>query len=129
MPLGLWRDHSPHPLHPSRMIPKITRVLANKLTQENPKVNDPWETVPLIGRSMRWGYSSSAFDEGHNVSQDDMSITVVSTAGPFEVTSQNNDSVLWKGGAKERITWKVGGTDISPIKTQEVELYLSTNGA
>jgi len=114
---------------PSRMIPKITRVLANKLTQENPKVNDPWETVPLIGRSMRWGVTArQPFEEGHNVSQDDMSITVVSTAGPFEVTSQNNDSVLWKGGAKERITWKVGGTDISPINAQEVELYLSTNG-
>lgn len=113
----------------SRMIPKMSRILANKLTQQNPKINDAWETVSLIGRTLHWGVTArQPIENGYNVAQDDMTITVVSTAGPFEVTSQKNDTILWKGGAKEIVTWNVAATQVSPIKTQEVEIYLSTDG-
>ena len=57
-----------------------------------------------------------------------MEITVVSTSTPFAVNSQNEDTVVWKGGAFQTIEWDVAGTNTTPISVEQVEIYLSEDG-
>ena len=119
----------PPSLSPSRSIPNLERVLSNQLTQENPRINDAWETVPLVGRAMLWGLTvrkqASTFSQ---VAQDEMEINVVDSAGPYTITSQNEPTTVLQGGSLEPITWNVAQTDQSPIGVSEVSILLSTDG-
>jgi len=40
---------------PTRTLPNMNQILLGNLTQENPGLDDAWETVPLVARSMKWG--------------------------------------------------------------------------
>ena len=119
----------PPSLNSFRSIPNLDRVLSDQLTQVNPKMNDAWETAPLIGRTMRWGLTvrkqSSTFSQ---VAQDEMEISVVENAGPFSITSHDDANYKILGGALEPITWNVAQTDQSPIGVSEVIILLSTDG-
>ena len=72
-----------------------------------------------ISRENIIGGSCSAFD--------DLEITVDATAGPFVLTYPN-DPLSWTIGETVIITWEVAKTDITPINTTEVNIYLSTDG-
>ena len=41
---------------PYRYIPRLSRIVAGTLTQENPKRNDAWETVLERGRTLHWSF-------------------------------------------------------------------------
>tara|TARA_B110000285_G_scaffold211250_1_gene253778 strand:- start:1293 stop:5123 length:3831 start_codon:yes stop_codon:yes gene_type:complete len=112
-----------------RTIPNMNQVLLGDLTQENPVVDDSWETVPLVARSMKWGLSvRKSSESGIQLAQDFLSINVLSSSGPFELTSQNEPSVVWKGGTRETVEWNVANTDERPIAISAVTIYLSSDG-
>jgi hypothetical protein len=54
-------------------------------------------------------------------------VNVVSTAGPFAVTSPNT-AVSYTGGSSQSITWNAAGTASAPINTANVKISLSTDG-
>ncbi len=117
----------------SRTIPRMSRVLAGNLTQENPILGAAWESVSLVERSLHWGVTVRDRDQTNPngvgfVAQDDMHIQVVGDAGPFVVNSQNQSSIQWLSGANERILWEVANTDQAPINTATVSIYLSLDG-
>ena len=62
------------------------------------------------------------------VSFDTRVLTVNAAAGPFVITSQNENGVIWEAGAREQIAWEVANTDVAPINTQTVNILLSTDG-
>ena len=113
----------------SRFIPNMTDVLLNNLTQQNPTVGDSWETVSMVGRDLNWGLTVRK-DQGDYVqlAQDRMEITIVSTSTPFAVISQDEDTVVLKGGAFQTIEWDVAETNTTPISVEQVEIYLSEDG-
>ena len=39
---------------PNRYIPKLSRVVTGDLTQTNPTINSPWETVATVSRDLNW---------------------------------------------------------------------------
>ena len=119
----------PPKISPIRTIPSMVEVLKNSLTQVNPTVNDAWETVSLLGRTLHWGLTGR-FQQNDQfmVSQDDMKISVIASAGPFKVVSQNNDTEIWKGGAIETIKWDVANTNSNPIHADKVDILLSDDG-
>ena len=47
--------------------------------------------------------------------QDQMTITVVDSDGPFRVTSQNDSGIIWEAGTVQTITWDVAKTNTSPV--------------
>ena len=61
------------------------------------------------------------------INSDDIQITVAD-AGPFVVTSQNTNGIIYPGGSSQMVTWDVNGTDSLPINTQNVTIRLSTDG-
>ena len=114
---------------PTRILPNMNQILLGNLTQENPGLNDAWETVPLVARSMKWGLTvRKPVGSSIQLAQDQIVINVLASAGSFEMTSQNNPSEVWRGGSRQTIKWNVAGTDESPINASTVSIYLSTDG-
>lgn len=119
---------------PIRMIPNTNQVLSGELTQTNPTISSSWETLASVGRDMNWGVTvrstpeSSSTEEGTVVAQDRRTITIDNNAGPFVVQSQETVGLVWEGASKQTISWDVANTDLAPINTTTVSIYLSDDG-
>jgi len=116
-----------------RTVPSMSRVLEGKLTQTNPQTYEDWQTVSLVYRILQWGITvrdrtETSSETTGQTDQDSKAITVTESAGPFEITSQTTNTVVWKSGANELISWNINNTNLAPINTQTVSIYLSTNG-
>ena len=117
-----------------RMIPNTAQVLTGELTQTNPSTASSWETLSSVGRTMNWGVTlrsvpqTSIAEEGTVVAQDTRQITIASNAGPFVVQSQQSAGLIWEGGSRQTIQWDVANTDIAPVNTATVSIYLSEDG-
>ena len=126
--LGAIARSLPPKTSSGRVVPSMSRVLNNELTQEKPGLNDAWETVPLLGRIMNWGLSvrkqTPTFSQ---IAQDQMLITVVEEAGPFGFISHDKPLIL-KGGALETLLWNAANTQQSPINADQVSVLMSTDG-
>ncbi len=112
-----------------RTIPNPKQLMNNTLIQENPAVDDAWETVPTVGRILNWGLTvRRPFENKIQVAQDKTQITVVASAGSFLVSSHADSDIVIRGGTRETITWEVSHTDKAPINVSEVAIYLSSDG-
>ncbi len=112
----------------TRYFPKLPSVLIGNLTQTNPTVDSAWETVSDVEREMNFALTvrDNAIGGGQVVS-DLMNISVVSSAGPFQMTSQAT-SQTYTAGTVQNITWDVANTDKAPVNLQSVDILLSIDG-
>lgn len=114
--------------NPERYFPRLSRVAQGNLTQTQPAINSAWETVSTIEREMNFALTvRDNAPEGGQVSSAVLKVDVVNTAGPFAVTSQAT-AISYPAGSIQTITWDVSGTNDAPIRTQEVDIYLSVDG-
>ena len=123
-----------------RYIPNMDRVIAGELTKTNPAdvsgyptTNDDWETVATVSRTLNWGVtvrdrSNASVSQNGQVNQDDRTVTVVNTTGPFRVTSQSSAGLVYNGGNNINVTWDVAQTNQAPISTSNVNILLSSDG-
>ena len=61
------------------------------------------------------------------VANDDVTLTLATSAGPFRVTSHASPSTL-AGNSSTTVTWDVAQTNISPVNTSNVKISYSTDG-
>jgi subtilisin-like proprotein convertase family protein len=131
--LGAQARSLPPSVSPIRTVPQMDAVLEGNLTMENPQTGGQWETVSLVDRTMTWAvtardrYPASAGAEGR-MAFDIKALKIISDAGPFKVSSQNQEGILWEAGSKQTLTWEVAQTDQAPINTKFVSVFLSTDG-
>lgn len=123
----------PPSISSSRSIPNLNSVLNGELILDNPQINSSWETVSNVSRELKWGLtvrdrSPSSMGLGGQSSRDSMTLVINTNAGPFKVTSQNEDENIWKTGDKVTIGWDVAKTNLDPINTLEVSILLSVDG-
>lgn len=117
---------------PTRNIPNSISVLNDQLTEINPYLGSPWETVSNVGRTLRWGITVRDRDQNNPngvgfTAQDEILLQVVENAGPFVLTSQSQASTQWLAGGNEMIRWDVANTNFAPISTSHVNILLSTD--
>ncbi|MBM81777.1 MAG: hypothetical protein CMJ78_14460 [Planctomycetaceae bacterium] len=101
----------------TRMFPQQSDILTNTQTKG--------EFLPTTNRSLN--FRVTVRDGVGGVNGDDVTLTVIDTDSPFQVTSTNTPTLL-TGGNSHTVTWDVGGTDANGINTSTVEIMLSTDG-
>ena len=119
----------PPTTNPNRTVPSMTNVLAGKLTQTNPQTPFEWQSVSTVQRNLLWGVTvrdrTLTSEDIGQTAQDNKTVSVVESAGPFRVLSQNSNTTVWLAGANEVIRWDVANTNLAPINTERVSVYLS----
>ena len=118
---------------PIRSIPNINSILKGELTLEKPNITSSWETVPLIARELNWALTVRdrvpfSSDQIGQTNTDSMKINVIDSAGPFMLTSQSETGNIYKTGDKVKIQWLVSSTDMEPINSKKVSIFLSLDG-
>ncbi|HMP76945.1 MAG TPA: M12 family metallo-peptidase [Kiritimatiellia bacterium] len=101
----------------TRIVPRLSDLLAN--------TNVLGEKLPNLARSMK--FRVTARDNkpgGGGVNTDDVTITVVTSAGLFLVTAPNT-ALTWS--AAVTCTWDVANTHLAPVNCSAVNILLSTN--
>lgn len=114
-----FRSRNPETV-PHRYMPKMQSILNNTLTAD-------WESVSNIARNLN--FTLTVRDNivgGGQTNTDAMIVTVNSLVGPFDVTSQNTDQIIWAQGSSQTITWAVNGTT-SLVGSTNVDILLSTD--
>jgi hypothetical protein len=105
---------------PTRTFPRRQELLNNG--------NYAWEKLPSVARTLKFRVTVRDNFAGAGCNdQDDMTVTVNGSAGPFLVTYPNTN-VTWMQGENRTVTWNVAGTDLLPINCDEVRILLSTDG-
>lgn len=105
-----------------RYMPSLSSVLQNKLTTT-------WESVSSINRTLNFtltGRDNGASGQAQT-NTDAMVVNVVSSAGPFAVTSHNIDDISWWQGYGQTVTWSVNNTN-NLQGSSTVSIKLSTDG-
>ncbi|TRZ43964.1 reprolysin-like metallopeptidase [Robertkochia solimangrovi] len=106
---------------PKRYFPQASALLNNNLSPT-------WEVIPTVSRTM--DFSLTVRDNnalGGQSTRDDIQIEVHDTGEPFSVSSHTSESVL-AGGSTTQVTWNVANTNIAPINTDFVDIYLIVDG-
>ena len=98
----------------------------------NPQIDSRWKLSQWSTGKLTWAvtvrdrYPASDQAKGR-MAFDVKVLKVISDAGPFVVSSQNQEGILWEAGSKQTITWEVAQTDQAPIDTKFVSyFYLQT---
>lgn len=108
--------------NPVRYVPRLSDVLFNGGT------STAWEKLASVDRAINFVLTVRDNDaRGGQTDSDQMLITNVSAAGPFTVTSQNTNEIVWTPGETETITWNVAGTTGNGVNTANVNILLSTD--
>ena len=117
---ALYRSHLPT-LSPVRYLPNLSTLATGV-------VSSTWEVTPNVAREMNFLLTVRDNNiEAGQVASDDLKVTVTDAAGPFLVTSQNTDDLVWTMNSQEVITWDVAGTDANGLNVSQVNILLSTD--
>ena len=118
----------PPSINPNRFFPRLERIVDGNLTQTNPPQGSAWETVSTVSRELNFAVNvrDNALGGGQLVGST-MTIEVEGEAGPFLVTSQSS-GVAYNTGDIITVDWDVANTNLAPISTTGVDLYLSIDG-
>lgn len=113
---------------PVRFFPSLTYILNNQNLPPATVANyATGEFLPTTSRTMSFRLTVRDNRPVGAVAYGSTTVTSVSSAGPFAVTSPNTPLTI-VGGAQQIITWKVANTDIAPISCANVKISLSTDG-
>lgn len=116
-----FRPWLPTP-EPERWFPRLEVVASGNAPSPN------WEVLSNVGRTFNFRVTvrDNAVGGGCNA-QDNMSVSVNGTAGPFVVT-QPNTAMTWAEGSSQTVNWSVAGTQNAPVSCALVDILLSTDG-
>jgi len=104
----------------TRYFPPLNNILNNTA--------NTWQVLPSVSRTMNFRGVVRDFTgvAGCN-SEINLTVSTVSAAGPFKITSQNT-ATSWYEGESYTITWDVSGTTANGINTANVGIFLSYDG-
>ncbi len=106
---------------PVRVFPKISTIINNGI--------DPKEVLTTYARDYKFRLTvRDNNEEAGGVTWDEVSFSAVTSAGPFLVNEPNLPGVQWNIGETATVTWDVAGTDLAPVNSSMVNIYLSTDG-
>ena len=104
---------------PMRSFPKATTLVNNQQIIG--------EILPSTDRTLHFRLTVRDNQVGTGgVADDTMTVNVITSAGPFQVTNPNSQ-ITWQGPGPHLVEWDVAGTDSSPVSCSMVNILFSTN--
>jgi hypothetical protein len=113
----------------SRTFPQLSDVIVNNNsnTQEQlPTQSRIMDFRLTVNDNHKMTYNGQLINSS-GINSDDVRITIADS-GPFIVTSQMANGLIYQGGSIQLVTWDVNGTDTLPVNTQYVSIMLSIDG-
>ncbi len=107
---------------PTRLFPKLSNILANSVSIG--------EIKPSYARLMKFRCTARDNRSGGGGvihSPTTTNLNAINTGTPFAITAPNVTGISWAGWSTQTVTWNVGGSDLAPISTPNVNIYMSTN--
>jgi len=105
---------------PTRIFPRLSNIINNTASQ--------WEVLPSVPRTMNFRVAvRDNHDGGGCFAIDAVKLNVATNAGPFLVT-QPNTLLTWEIGSQVQVLWNVENTNIAPVNSPKVDIFLSLNG-
>ncbi len=99
----------------TRYFPKLTSLLSG--------TSNIGERLPTTSRSLK--FRLTVRDQVGGVADDDTTLTVDGTSGPFRITSPNGGETI---NGSTSVTWDVAGTHLAPVSCSHVNIGLSIDG-
>lgn len=110
----------------SRYFPKKSTVLTNSITTAGVEVTA--EALSNVSRTLNFRFTARDNAIGVGLTNfDNTTITVDSSKGPLNITSQNTSSTSWLFNSSQTVTWTVNNTNTIP-GGGSVDILLSTDG-
>jgi len=104
----------------ARMFPKLSTVLTGTALKG--------ETLPTTTRALKFRLTARDQRPAFGTTQSaDITVNVVNSAGPFQVTAPNT-AVSWAQGSTQSVTWDVANTTAAPVGCSAVDIALSADG-
>lgn len=125
----IFRSYSPTK-SPTRVFPNMSMVLTDTLSNVGTE-NHESEKVPDVQRFLTFRLALRDIYQGNGcflIPDDTVHIDVTNTVDSFTVTSQNAPGTYYIGNSPETITWNVSRTNVSPINTANVDIFMSVDG-
>lgn len=124
----LYRSYTPVST-PQRIFPNMNMVRTGVLS--NAGVNNAsGEKVPELARSLSFRLSlRSRHAQAGCFHMPDDSVVLYSIGNTgFMVTSQASAGISYEGYTQQTVSWDLAGTNIAPINTSSVDIFLSIDG-
>lgn len=119
----LFRSYPPSDL-PVRFFPSKSYILAGQNTGVT------FEALPSVARTMKFRFvvrDNNATSGG--VAWDEKMLTVNSSSGPFEISTQNTATTLTSSGNETfTLKWNVNNTEKAPVNCSNVDIFYSKDG-
>jgi hypothetical protein len=106
-----------------RVFPRIDSLLKDIISYRG-------ERLPAVARTLTFRLTARNILNGmgaFNLSDDHVTLNVINTGQPFKVTSPNLATDTLYANATRTITWNVAQTNIAPISTPTVDIFLSVD--
>jgi len=108
--------------NPIRYIPRMQDIL------QNGGVSTTWEKLSNQDRNINFELTvRDNHSTGGKTANDNMTVNVETTAGPFTVTSQPANT-SWIQNTTETVTWNRANTHTGTVNTPNVDILLSIDG-
>lgn len=107
-----------------RVFPPIQMVIDGDFSEKGIR-------MPTISRALDFKVTARSIYDGYgtfNMSEDEVRVNVVSSIGPFVITSPNTATDSFQKGGTATITWNVANTTAAPVSTPNVDIFLSVDG-
>lgn len=106
---------------PIRVFPRMSTIINNQMSEA--------EVLPTYSRNLTFRCTVRDNHPGAGASVwKPVSFEATASAGPFLVSSPNDNSVVWTSGETREVTWDVANTTNNLVKCRYVNIKLSTNG-
>lgn len=107
-----------------RVFPRIDSLVKNVTAYQG-------EKLPAVARTLTFGATARNLKDGFgsvDISDGTLTLTVINTGAPFKVTAPNAGSEVAYALQPKVISWDVVQTNVAPISTSNVDIFLSVDG-
>ncbi|RYE23974.1 MAG: T9SS type A sorting domain-containing protein [Sphingobacteriales bacterium] len=108
----------------TRIFPRLEKLLVNQTSYLG-------EKLPEVERAMKFRLTVRDILNGMgcvNLTDDEVTVNILDTGVPFEVETPNELTDYMQAGSTSTVTWEVASTNLAPISTLNVDIFLSVDG-